>query len=121
MLKNRMRYKQYVAEIGYDDSADAFHGRIVGVPDLIDFYGSSPKELRHEFRQSVEEYLQWCAESGPPPEPPWRGTVTLRADDELRQRLLLAASASRKSVQAWSREVLDRESRKVLEEVQDIS
>ena len=70
MTSNVMRYKGYVAEIGYDDSADAFHGRVVGVRDVIDFYGRTPEELRAEFKAAVEAYLAWCAEEGHKPEKP---------------------------------------------------
>ncbi len=65
MLSNVMRYKGYVAEIGHDDSADAFHGRVIGVRDVIDFYGRTPEELRAEFAAAVDEYLAWCEEEVP--------------------------------------------------------
>jgi predicted HicB family RNase H-like nuclease len=31
MVSNVLRHKGYVAEIGYDESADAFHGRVIGI------------------------------------------------------------------------------------------
>ena len=46
MLSNLMCYKDYWAVIELDDSADQFHGRVIGINDVVDFYGSTPEELR---------------------------------------------------------------------------
>jgi hypothetical protein len=43
-------------------AADAFHGRVIGSRNVLDFYGRTPGELREEFKNSLEEYLAWCAE-----------------------------------------------------------
>ncbi len=57
MLTNLLKYKDYYAHIAFDPSADAFHGRVIGMQDVIDFSGCTPDELRHEFKTSVDEYL----------------------------------------------------------------
>ncbi|TDI37860.1 MAG: hypothetical protein E2P02_21915 [Acidobacteria bacterium] len=68
MLTNLLKFKDYYARIAFDPSADAFHGRVIGMQDVIDFYGRTPEELREEFKNSVEEYLSWSAEEGTTPE-----------------------------------------------------
>ena len=67
MLTNMLNYKGYYAEFGYDDS-DAFHGRVIGINDVVDFYGRTADDLKTEFRTSVDEYLEWCREEGEEPE-----------------------------------------------------
>lgn len=119
MLSNLMRYKDYWAAIELDDSADQFHGRVIGVNDVVDFYGSTPEELRREFAASVEEYIAWCREEGSEPEKSWNGKITLRPTDEQHRRFLLAAAASRKSVHGWMLDLLDRESPRILAEIPD--
>jgi len=116
MLEKLMRYKDYYAIIEFDGSADAFHGRVIGVRDVIDFYGRTPDELRKELKNSVEEYLAWCAEEGVAPQKTWLGKLTIRPDEDLRRRLVMAATAERKSVNAYVTEVLDRETRRLLEQ-----
>jgi predicted HicB family RNase H-like nuclease len=116
MLTNLLKYKDYYARIAFDPSADAFHGRVVGIRDVIDFYGRTPEELREELKNSVEEYLAWCAEEGARPEKTWQGKLTLRVDDNLRRRLAVVAEADGESVNAWITAVLDRETRRVLAE-----
>ena len=116
MLGNVMRYKDYYAEVAFDSSADSFHGRVIGMSDVIDFYGPSIRDLRKEFKKSVENYLAWCKEEGAEPEKTWRGKLTFRPSDELRRRLLVASALAGESVNSWVQDVLDRETRKVLEE-----
>jgi predicted HicB family RNase H-like nuclease len=117
MLGNVMRYKDYIAQLSYDPSADSFHGRVIGMRDVVDFFGRTPAELRREFANSVEEYLAWCASEGVPPQKTWTGKLTLRASAELRHRLVLASAASGQSINSWITEVLDRESRKAMDAI----
>lgn len=117
MPTNVMHYKDYFAELSYDASADSFHGRVLNLSDVIDFYGRTPQELREEFKNSIEEYLEWCAEDGREPEKTWRGKLTLRPDTDLRKRITVAASASGESLNTWALKTLDREARKVLESI----
>jgi predicted HicB family RNase H-like nuclease len=116
MLTNLLEYKGYYARIAFDPSADAFHGRVIGLRDVIDFYGRTPDELREELKLSVEEYLAWCAEEGTKPEKTWQGKLTIRVGEELRNRIAVAAAAHEQSINAWIKEALDREARRVLED-----
>lgn len=116
MLTNLLTYKDYYARIAYDPSADAFHGRVIGMQDVIDFYGRTPEELREAFKESVEEYLAWCTEEGTRPEKTWQGKLTVRMDEELRRRLAVVAEASGESLNSWITTVLDRETKRVLAE-----
>ena len=110
MLTNMLNYQGYYAEFGYDDSADALHGRVIGLTDVIDFYGRTIDELKDEFRASIDEYVAWCREEGTEPEKTWSGKMTLRPSDEQRRRYAVAAAAQKKSVSAWMLETLDRAS-----------
>ena len=58
----------------------------------------TPEELREELRNSVEDYLEWCAEEGTKPERTWQGKLTLRVDEDLREAFAAVwASAKRLS------------------------
>ncbi len=115
MPTNLLKYKGYHARIDFDPSADAFHGRVIGLRDVIDFYGRTPEELREEFGNSVEEYLAWCEEEGETPEKTWAGKLTIRPDEDLRRRLVIAAAATNQSVNKLVTTLLDRETRKIIE------
>ena len=56
-----MKFKGYNAAVEFDDEAGNFHGEVALVRDVITFQGTSVDELRQAFRDSVEDYLEWCA------------------------------------------------------------
>lgn len=57
-----MKYKRYEAAIEFDDEIGMFHGCVSNTRDVITFYGRSITELKMEFRNSVEDYLEFCRE-----------------------------------------------------------
>ena len=59
-----MKYKGYVAKIEYDEDNSIFTGMVINTRTVINFSGTSVKELETEFKNSVEDYLEWCREDG---------------------------------------------------------
>ena len=62
-----MEYRGYRAAIEFDDSIDMFHGRVIGTRDVITFQGKSVDDLRQALAQSIDDYLEFCGETGRPP------------------------------------------------------
>jgi predicted HicB family RNase H-like nuclease len=101
-----IEYKGYIGVIEFDPSNDAFHGRVVGLQDVVTFEGSSPEELRREMAESIEDYLEFCAKVGKDPERPYRGEFLVRTTPELHRAAAAAAEASGKSLNAWIEETI---------------
>jgi len=59
-----MKYKDYIATVEYDDEANLFHGEIANLRDVVTFQGRSVSGLKKAFRESIEDYLAFCAEIG---------------------------------------------------------
>ena len=55
-----MKYKSYYGQIAYDDEAKIFHGELVGIRAVITFQGTTVDELEKAFRDSIDDYLDWC-------------------------------------------------------------
>jgi predicted HicB family RNase H-like nuclease len=96
-----IEYKGYTGVIEFDPSIDAFHGRVVGLQDVVTFEGRSLDELRREMAESVEDYLELCADVGKDPERPYRGEFLVRTTPELHRAAATAAEASGMSLNAW--------------------
>ena len=106
-------YKGYTAAVDFDASADAFHGRVLGINDVVDFYGRTVDELREALRASVDDYLAMCVADGVEPERAWKGKFTLRPNDEERRRWEVArATEGYSSLNAWALAKLDAAARK---------
>ena len=101
-----IEYKGYTGVFEFDPSIDAFHGRVVGLQDVVTFQGKSLDELRQEMAESVEDYLELCAESGKEAERPYRGEFLVRTTPELHRAAAIEAESSGKSLNAWVEETL---------------
>lgn len=96
-----IEYKGYTGVFEFDPSIDAFHGRILGLQDVVTFEGRSLDELRREMAESIEDYLEVCAEAGKDPERPYRGEFLVRTTPEVHRAVATAAEAAGMSLNAW--------------------
>lgn len=105
---NLMTVDGYHAKIDYDDETDQFRGEILGLSGGADFYGSSPEELRREFKKSLEIFLDVCKEKGIKPRRIYSGKFNLRIPPELHKKLAMTAEAQGKSLNSLVQEALQR-------------
>ena len=103
---NVMSIDGYHAKIEYDPELDLFRGEILGLSGGADFYGKNPKELRTEFKKSLEVFLQVCKEKGIEPRRHFSGKFNLRITPELHEQLAIAAQAEGKSINTLAQEAL---------------
>ena len=105
---NMMILDGYNAKIEYDSDLDLFRGEILGLSGGADFYGKSPKELRTEFRMSLEIFLQVCSEKGIEPRKRYSGKFNLRIPPDLHEKLAIVAQAEGKSINTLAQEALEQ-------------
>ena len=103
---NLMTIDGYQAKIEYDEDLDLFRGDILGLNGGADFYGKNPKELRIEFKKSLETFLEVCLEKRIEPRRNFSGRFNLRIPPELHERLAIAAQAEGKSINSIAQEAL---------------
>jgi predicted HicB family RNase H-like nuclease len=101
-----MHVDGYNAKIEYDEELDLFRGEILGLNGGADFYGKNPKELRAEFKKSLQVFLDVCKEKGIDPKRNFSGKFNLRISPELHEQLALAAQAEGKSINMVAQEAL---------------
>lgn len=96
-----MKYKGYHGQVIYDEDAKLFHGEVVGLRDVITFQGISVDELEQAFKDSVDEYLDFCKELGRAPEKPFSGKLILRLPPEIHERAAYQAKCDGVSLNTW--------------------
>ena len=96
-----IEYKGYTGVFDFDPSIDAFHGRVVGLQDVVTFEGRSVDDLRAAMEDSVEDYLELCQEAGKEAERPYRGEFLVRTTPEVHRVVATAAEAEGMSLNAW--------------------
>ncbi len=101
-----MEYKGYIAKVEFDDEAGIFHGEVLNLRDVITFQGTTVAKLRKAFRESVDDYLDFCAERDEPPEKPYSGRILIRIDPSLHKTIATKAKLADKSLNTWLQEML---------------
>lgn len=59
-----MQYKGSLGHVEFDDAAGLLHGEVVDLRDVATFQGMSVEELEKAFRESIDDYLEFCEEPG---------------------------------------------------------
>ena len=95
-----MEYLGYVGSVVFDDEAGIFHGDVINTRDVITFQGESVAEIRQAFRDSVDDYLEFCADLGEAPEKPMSGKFNVRITPRLHAHAVAAARSRGMSLNA---------------------
>lgn len=96
-----IEYKGYLGRVEFDGEADIFHGEVINIRDVITFQGMSVEELHQALADSVEDYLDFCAERGEEPDKPFSGRFTVQLSPEQHRQVVLAAEKAGKGVDTW--------------------
>jgi predicted HicB family RNase H-like nuclease len=105
---NLIQYMGYIGKIEYDDEAGLFHGEVITTRDVITFQGTCVEELRQAFKESIEDYLEFCAERGEEPEKPFSGKLLLRINPELHRRITIEAKKEDLSINQWVAKTIEK-------------
>lgn len=94
-------YKGYTGKVEYDPEDKVYHGRVAYLDDVVTFVGETLEEAQEAFRDSVDDYLEWCRKLGRKPDKPCSGRIALRVDPNLHRRLVDAARRAKLPVSTF--------------------
>jgi predicted HicB family RNase H-like nuclease len=103
-----LKYKGYVGHVQFDDEAGVFHGEVIDLKDVVTFRGTSVQELQQAFKESVDDYLEFCRERGEEPDRPFSGRLMVRLSPELHRDVYIQAQREGKSLNQWVTERLSK-------------
>ena len=103
-----LRYKGYTGYVEFDDEAGLLHGEVLDTKDVITFQGKTVEEMRKAFRESIDDYLEFCASRDEKPEKPFSGKFVVRLPSELHHRASMRAREKGKSLNQLVVEALEK-------------
>ena len=106
-------YKSYTGHLTIDTDEGILFGRVLDIKDVITFQGETI-EARQAFIDSVEDYLEFCAEIGESPNKPFSGKLPFRTTPEIHRKITIAATKEGKSINSWMEEILAKEAQKTV-------
>lgn len=91
-----LEYKGYRGSIEYSLADKCFVGQVQGLGKkvLILYEGNSIDELRKDFEEGVDSYLEGCKAEGVMPVKPYSGKLNLRMPSELHARIAAYAAGA---------------------------
>lgn len=105
-----MEYKGYSGKAEYDDDAEIFRGKVLNLTnDIITFQGNSVKELKKDYHEQIDFYLDCCEKTGDVPEKSFSGKYVVRIDPELHRKITISAKHRNISVNKFTEEALKHE------------
>jgi len=103
-----LTYKEYKGQFEVDIEAGIIFGRVLGIRDVITFKGKTVEEATQAFKDSVDDYLDFCQEIGEKPNKPFSGKLPFRTTPEVHRQIYIAAKKTGKSINAWMEDVVER-------------
>jgi predicted HicB family RNase H-like nuclease len=82
-LSLMLKYKGYTGHVEFDDEAGLFHGEVLDLKDVVTFQGTSVEDLERAFRESIDDYLDYCKGRGEESDKPFSGRLMVRLSPEL--------------------------------------
>lgn len=104
-----LKYKDYIGHVEFDETAEIFHGEVINTRDVITFQGDTVKSLKKAFKDSIDDYLEFCKERNEEPERPFSGVFNVRLNPELHRAAYVAAKSAGVSLNTWVVEAIKHE------------
>jgi predicted HicB family RNase H-like nuclease len=91
-MNDLLQYKGYFGSVQFSAEDEVFYGKIIGIEDLVNFEGSSVKELKKSFHEAIEDYLETCEALEKEPNKTYKGSFNVRIPSELHRTAALFAA-----------------------------
>ena len=105
-----LQYKGYAGHVEFDDETGIFHGEVLDLRDVITFQGKSVEEIERAFRESIDDYLEFCEERHEEPDKPFSGRLMVRLPPDVHRKAYVSARREGKSLNQWIAEKLEKAS-----------
>ena len=83
MSVNQLSYKGYTGTVEWSEESKVFHGRVLGIKAHMFYEGNNIDELRSDFINCIDEYIEYCNKNKLKPEKPYKGNFNVRVGSEL--------------------------------------
>ena len=104
---NSMEYKGSVGSVEYSEDDGLLYGKVQGIRSLLSYEGNSVTELKEDFHEVVDAYLDDCKEEGIQPEIPYDGKIEIQITPELHKKIADAASSKQMSLDSYIEDIIE--------------
>ena len=104
-----LNYKGYIGSVNYSVEDDCLYGRVMGLPKNITiiYEGESIKDLRTDFENAIDNYLNSCEEKGIAPQKTYSGHLNVSIPIDLHIKIAMLAMQNVESINSFVRNSLE--------------
>lgn len=108
-MRDYLEYKGYLGSVEYCKEDDCLFGKVIGIRGLISYEGNSLSELKNDFQNAVDDYLNMCRLKKIEPEKAFKGSFNIRIGADLHRDVALKAQEKDMTINAFVKAVLQKE------------
>ncbi|MGN0163011.1 MAG: type II toxin-antitoxin system HicB family antitoxin [Candidatus Ornithomonoglobus sp.] len=105
-MKNMLEYKDYYGTVEYSSEDNVLYGKVIGINGLVSYEGTSVDELRADFEEAVDDYIDMCREKNIEPQRLYRGSFNVRISPALHKSLAMYAAAHNQTMNTTVEEAI---------------
>lgn len=90
-MSDLLNYKGYYGTVEYSAQDDCLFGKILGLTGLYLYEGKTVLELKTDFEEMVDTYLDDCKQKGIEPEKQYKGSFNVRVSPDIHKAAALYA------------------------------
>jgi predicted HicB family RNase H-like nuclease len=109
MSNNFLSYKGFYGSVNFSAADEVFYGKLEGVDDLVSFEGTSVKELKANFKLSVDDYIIYCEKNSYQLRKSFKGSFNIRIKPEIHKQAALFAIKQNISLNQFVQKAIERE------------
>ena len=105
-----LEYKGYKGSVEYSKEDNCLFGKVQGMSKALILYeGDTLEELRKDFENGVDSYLEACKADGVEPAKPYSGRLNLRMSSELHSRVAAVVAATGTTINDFINKAIQNE------------
>ena len=102
-----LKYKGYTGCVEFNAEDNCLHGKVLGMTkDSITYEGETVNELKADFQNAVDSYIEGCQELGIEPRKPYNGVLNIRIPSAIHEKVALLAIQQGVTVNALIRDAI---------------
>lgn len=104
-----LRYKDFIGSIEANIEENCLHGKLLFINDLITYEAETLEDLKKEFINAINDYLETCKKLKRAPQKPFKGSLNVRIGADLHREVALHSALQGISLNEYIKNALSRQ------------
>ena len=108
---NTLNYKGYIGSIEVSEVDNCLYGQVLDLPKdtMLTYEGETIKQLRKDFEDAIDDYLNLCQEEGIEPHKSYSGSLNIRLTPAIHSKVASLARQTGVSINAFIRKAVENQ------------